>query len=55
MDQAKLQAILTAHSLWLSTNGREGTRAHLREADLSEANRAGGHPRRGPAPIQALR
>jgi len=41
MDQAKLQAILTAHSLWQSTNGREGTRANLRGADLRSAKGAG--------------
>jgi uncharacterized protein YjbI with pentapeptide repeats len=38
MDQAKLAAILTAHSLWRSTGGEKGSRANLYGADLSRAD-----------------
>ena len=36
--KTELATILTAHSLWQSTTGREGTRADLRGADLGGAN-----------------
>ena len=38
MEQEKLMAVLTAHSLWRSSAGVSGSRANLSRADLSGAN-----------------
>ena len=40
-----LTEILQQHELWLRTVGREGARANLRGADLSEANLSGSYLR----------
>ena len=38
MNKEQLDKILDNHKLWLKTNGTEGERANLRDADLSSAN-----------------
>ena len=38
MEQAKLDKILENHKLWLKTNGEQGERADLSDADLRYAN-----------------
>ena len=38
MEQAKLNKILEEHKLWLKTNGEEGKRADLSDANLRNAN-----------------
>ena len=38
MDKKKLKEILKQHKLWLETNGLEGERAELQDANLSWAN-----------------
>ena len=38
MDRKKLETILREHKLFIDTAGREGKRANLSEANLSEAN-----------------
>jgi len=38
MEASKLKDILDSHKLWFSTKGNQGTRATLRDADLSGAN-----------------
>ena len=41
MNKEKLDKILDNHKLWLRTNGKQGEKANLRGADLSEADLRG--------------
>ncbi len=41
MEQEKLNGILQAHKKWLDSNGEEGARADLRDANLRGANLRG--------------
>jgi uncharacterized protein YjbI with pentapeptide repeats len=41
VKQTKFDEILAAHELWLNTEGREGARANLIDANLSGANLIG--------------
>lgn len=38
MDAERLKQILTAHKLWIATDGAQGEHANLRDADLRDAN-----------------
>lgn len=41
MDGEQLKQVLTDHSLWLSSNGKQGKRAGLHRANLTGANLSG--------------
>lgn len=45
MEQEKLSKILQAHKKWLDSNGKEGVRANLSDADLSDADLRGANLR----------